>query len=265
MPEIALHTLRVNRRSLLLWSLALAATVLLYLAFYPSIHDNAAAYEKAIEGLPEALKRLSGGTGDIASPTGYLQGQFYATFGFILLMVFTVGRGARAIAGDEQAGLLELVMATPVSRERLVVERVAALTVEALVTGVVILLTLVILGPSFELGSIPFSNLVAATLSAVVGALVFGFAALAIGAVTGSRATALGLGSAIAAASFLYTTLSPLVSGLADHQAFSPCWQAFGYDPLTNGLDFGKFLVLLIEAAVLIAIALVGLARRDMR
>ena len=265
MPEIALHTLRVNRRSLLLWSLALAATVLMYLVFYPPIHDNAAAYEKAIRGLPKALRRLSAGEGDVASPAGYLQGQLFATFGFILLLVFAVGRGTRAIAGDEQSGLLELVMAAPVSRTRLVLERVLALTVESLVAGAALLVTLVALGPAFEITGIPFSHMLAATLSGVVGALVFGLVALAAGALTGSRAISLGTGSALASVGFLYTTLSPLSSSLADQQFFSPCWQAFGYDPLANGLDVGRFAVLVVEAAVLIAIALAGFARRDLR
>ena len=93
----------------------------------------------------------------------------------------------------------------------------------------------------------------------------FGLATLAIGAVTGNRAAALGVGSALAAVAFLYTTLSPLVSSLAGHQVFSPGWQAFGYDPLTNGLDLGRFAVLIVEAVVLVAIALAGYTRRDLR
>jgi ABC-2 type transport system permease protein len=74
------------------------------------------------------------------SPTGYLQGTLFALLGPLLAVMMAVAAGARAIAGDEEAGTLELLLAHPVSRTRLLLERFGALA------AAVILLRLVVWG-----------------------------------------------------------------------------------------------------------------------
>jgi ABC-2 type transport system permease protein len=264
MPELARHGLRVERRSLVAWAVGLVFVVLLYLVFYPSIKSNADAYRKAIEGLPEALRAFAGGN-DPVSPAGYLQGQFFASLGAILFFVFTIGRGARGIAGDEQAGMLELVLAAPVSRTRLVLERALALGIETALLGLVTWLALWLLDPLFDLGSVGAGNLAAATASLALGAYVLGLLALAAGALAGQRAVALGIGAAAASAAFLFPTLAPLSDALTAQRAVSPGWQAFGYKPVVEGADWGALGVLCAEGAVLLALAVWGFRRRDLR
>lgn len=264
MPEVARHTLRIERRSLIAWAAGFVFVVLLYLVFYPSIKSNADAYRKAIEGLPEALRQFAGGN-DPVSPAGYLQGQFFASLGAILFYVFAIGRGARAIAGDEQEGTLELVMAAPVSRTRIVLERALALALETVAVAAVTWIAFVALDPLFELGDVSAGRLAAAVASLALGAYGLALLTLAVGAVTGQKALALGIGAAVASAAFLFTTLAPLSDALTARQELSPAWQAFGYRPVVAGIEWGSLGVLAAEAAVFLAIAVWGFRRRDLR
>ena len=45
----------------------------------------------------------------------------------LLLLVFAIGLGARAIAGSEQEGTLELLLSNPVTRRTVVAERYLAM------------------------------------------------------------------------------------------------------------------------------------------
>ena len=64
-------TLVEQRRALIWWAMGLVAACLLTTAFYPSIHENAASFERLLDSLPEGLRRAFGE--DFASPAGYLQ------------------------------------------------------------------------------------------------------------------------------------------------------------------------------------------------
>jgi ABC-2 family transporter protein len=72
------------------------------------------------------------------SPAGYLQGTLFALLG-PLLLVMAVAAGARAIVGDEEeAGTLELLLAHPVSRTRLLTERFGVLAAAVALLGLVV-------------------------------------------------------------------------------------------------------------------------------
>ena len=98
--EVALQTLRERRRSLLWWSLGLVAFVALNIAFYPSIRGDTSINDY-VKDLPESLRGLfAGGELDIASPAGYLNSQVFALMAPLILLIFAVGAGADAVAGD---------------------------------------------------------------------------------------------------------------------------------------------------------------------
>ena len=58
----------------------------------------------------------------------------------ILFLVYGIGRGARSVAGEEEAGNLEVLLTTRVSPTSLVLHRAAALATGMLGLGVVLLL-----------------------------------------------------------------------------------------------------------------------------
>ena len=71
-----------------------------------------------------------------------------------------------------------------------------------------------------------------------------------IGAATGSRGIALGTTSALAAASYLISSLAPVVSWLHPARFASPFFYAVGDGQLSHGISIGWAAVLVAIAAV---------------
>ena len=260
--KIARQVIRVDGRSLGWWSLGLVAIALMYLAFYPAISDNAKVYDDIAKSLPEALQNLM--AADYSSPRGYLQTEFFSGIGFIILMVFFVGRGVGAIAGDEDRGRSELVLAGPVSRQRYLLERALALVLEGILAWVLLMIVLLALGPVFGL-EVGFTALAGALASAITGALVFGLVAFFVGAASGRSSLSLGIGAAFAIGAYLFTLLSPIAKSLENLQFLSPCRQAVGYSPLINGLQWDQLGILVAEGLILVGLSVWTYCRRDLR
>lgn len=256
------HSLSMGRKSLFWWSIAVVFLVLMHLAFYPSIADNAKVWEEITKSLPEALKGFVGA--NYVSPRGFLQAEFFGSAGFIVLLVFFVGRGASAIAGDEEKGRTELAMASPLSREKYILQRFLALVFEGLILLLVMSASLYLLGPLFDLRAGALS-IIAGSGSIVLGTFVFAMAAFFFGAASGKNALSLGAGSALAVGLTLYTLLSPAASFFDDLQFLSPAWQSFAYAPVVSGIRWGNAGILAGEVLVLLLLSLLFYRRRDLR
>src|SRR5512146_735571 len=124
-------TLRDARRAIGWWSLGLIAMAALMIAVYPTVRDNP-DLNRMVEDYPDALKAFIafGGDLDYVSGAGYLGSELFSFMVPLLLLVAAIGAGARALAGEEERGTLDLLLANPLSRRRLVLDKLAALTVE---------------------------------------------------------------------------------------------------------------------------------------
>lgn len=132
-----------RRRSLLWWSLALAAMILVNTAFYPSF-KNDRSYDDLIKQMPDALRAMMGAAeGGYSTPSGFLNSQVYALMVPMVMLIFGIAAGARAIGGAEEDGTLEPLLAEPVRRRRVAAERglaVLGLLVVLDVVGLVVTL-----------------------------------------------------------------------------------------------------------------------------
>src|SRR3954454_22361164 len=105
-------TLHDQRRALVGWALGVAWVTVLYSSLYPAIHGSLAS---ATKGYPEALQQAFS-LQDVATPAGYLSSTVFALLGPLLVIVYAVSAGTRAVAGDEESGVLDLLLAHPLSR-----------------------------------------------------------------------------------------------------------------------------------------------------
>ena len=262
--EVLVEALRARRRSLLWWSLGLAGLVGLTVAFYPSVRDDQALSDY-MKNLPESVRALfAGGELDIASPAGYLNSQLYALMVPLVFLIFAIGAGAAAVAGDEERGLLDLVLAHPVRRRDYVVQRFVAL---ALLVAALSLLLLAVVAVASRLVDmdIGVDRLLAASTSVWLLALLFGTVALATGAVRPGRTAAIAVAAALAVASWLLDGLSQAVDVLDALRPLSPYYQALGRNPLREGAVWGAWAILAVATAFLALVAAFGLERRDLR
>ena len=255
-------TLRDQRRALSWWSLGSVLTVLMYSAFWPSVHANAGQFSRYIEKLPEAIRNMMGGA-NFGTPEGYVQTELFSLLGPILLLVYAIGAGARAVAGEEEGGTLDLLLSAPVSRRRVLLDKFGSMVWATLLLGAVMCLSLMVLGPVYDL-HLPLQGLAAATLNLFLLALAFGVIALSVGAATGSRSVAVGLSSGLAVITFVLNTLAPSVDALRPFRFLSTFHYYSGHAPLTHGWGGMDILVLAGISAVALVIGLITFERRDL-
>lgn len=261
--NVALKTLRDARRALAWWSLGLAALVALMVSVYPTVRSNP-DLNRMVQDYPKALKSFIafGGRVDYVSAAGYLGSELFAFMVPLLLLVASIGAGARALAGEEEQGTLELLLANPVSRRRLVLEKLAALVAEIGLLALVLWLALLI-GAHAAGMHVTGAHLAAATLSAGLLAVAFGTIALSAGACLGRRGIAIGVAAGGAVAASLVNSLATLVHFLEPVRAASPFYHYVASDPLRSGLGAGHVAFLVALTVVAAAAGLAGFERRD--
>ena len=184
-------------------------------------------------------------------------GVFWFSTAELLLAAFAIAQVARWSADDSE-GRLELVLAAPISRAGVVLERAAVLTVGAVLIAAV---TAVAVGYTAQAQAIDLdrARLVQASLLLVPFTLVFAGAGSLLAAWI-PRA-AVGLLGGIAFATYLDTEVASLFRWPDWVQDLSP-FKLFG-DPMTNGVDAKSLALMLLIAIVGFGSSILAIQRRD--
>lgn len=260
--SVALKTLFDQRRALVAWVASLALLIAMYVAIWPSMRGQPSMSD-FLDQMPEAMRSLfASSSADMSTPVGYLQVELLSFMGPLILMLYTVTAGAAAVAGEEDRRTMDLLLSAPISRTRVVVEKLVAMCVGTLLLGAVGAVALVGEGAVADM-SLPWGNVTAAMLHMALLALVFGALALAVGAVTGHGTLSRAVPAVVAVLAYVVNGLAPIVSWLEPFQKLSPFYQYIGHDPLRSGLSWTSVSVAVATVVVLAVVAVLGLRRRD--
>ena len=262
---ILLKTLWEQRRSLAWWSAGMAAAVLLIVLVYPSVRD-VPEFRQLIDSLPEAVRNLFLGAGglDFLSPVGYLHSRLFAFLAPAVFLVYAIGQGVGGVSGEEERGTIEVLLAAPVARWRLAVEKFGALVCGTAILAAATFFAVWAGGMAVGM-DIAVARIFQASLSLALLGTMFGALALAAGAATGNRGLSVGLPTGFAVLSYLVDALAPLVDELDALRVLSPFRYYGEAIPLANGVDPAHAAVLALAALALAAIAALGFERRDLR
>lgn len=249
------------RRALLGWAVAITAVGGMYAAFWPSMRNP--QMQQALAAYPkEVLEAFN--YNDLASAAGYLSGAVYGLLVPLLIAVFGISTGARAVAGDEEAGTLDLLLAHPVGRARLALHRYAALLLAMTLIVALLGLAMIVLSGPAQLEGITVGEFAAMSLHLLLLGAFFGAVAYAVGAATGRKGLTLGISAGVTVLAYLANTVIPQVDALAWTRRVSPFHWYLGGDPLVNGVQVGGVLLLAGSAAVLVAAGTWAFTRRDL-
>ena len=254
---VAVMTVRDRWRGVTIATVSLALMLPLAMAAYRSI--DIALYDN----LPEAMRTLMGVPegADIAT---LAYSVVFSSYGALTIAGVAIAIGTALVAGEEGRGTLGVLLANPISRQRLLASKTAALV--ALVAAAAALLWAAgLLSPVLLDVNITGLRVGAFTVHFAASALLYGMLALAIGAWTGSRGAAAGGATAVMVIGFFATGLLPLISGAADLAKLFPWYYLGGSQPLLKGIDWAHVAILLAGSVVLYLVASLGLARRDLR
>jgi ABC-2 type transport system permease protein len=244
-----------RRRSLIGWALGIGGYAGVMTAFWTAIKGNSAISD-AIKNYPDVMKKLFGGVEsfDFSKPGNYLNAELFSLMMPLLMAVFAIGFAASTLAGEEQGGQLDMLLAAPVSRKRVVTEK--ALTLVAAVAGLagVTWLAMVLVGALNNLGVSMF-HLAAACAGSALVALAYGSIAFVTGAATGSRAFAISAATATFAVGYLCQVLASLVSSMHPARMASALWLANDSLPVNHGFPIVRDLILLAVIAICLTAA----------
>ena len=221
-------------------------------------------WQGLMDQFPPAMKALVGGQLiDFSSPTGFLNMELFPLMLPLVLAGFAMALASGATAGEEARGTLDVLLAEPVDRWRVLVEKTIAIVAGTVAVGIALFVG-IWLG-ALAVGSHPELHLVAAgVVSAILLALAFGGITLAIASATGNRGTAIAVTGALLVVTYFVNALAPLVDMLERIRWVSPFFYYIGNDPLRNGLDLGHAAVLACVAVATFVAALVLFERRDL-
>ena len=264
---IARRLFRDRRRSTLWWLVGIVGLVGLTVAFFPSI-ENQSSFDDIADQVPDSMRQLFGMVQGVSlsSAPGYLWSQLFATMLPILLLIFGVGLGARIIAGSEEDGTLELLLANPVTRTRVAGERVVAGVGLLALLGVGFTVALVLIAiPVGALDGVSTTGLLGATAGGVCLALLHTAIAYAVGAAWGRRGPAIAAAVAVAAAGFVLEGLVSASDALSSLRFFTPWHWYLRRNMLVEGVSPEAIVVPLVLSTALFVAGTVAFARRDLR
>ena len=257
MPTFTM-AVRLRARSTVLTALAMASVILMVGALFPAVGDSIGKLE-----VPEGVAELLGGA-DYGTIAGWMRSEIGAVYGPLVIAATAITAAAGSTAGEEESGILALVLAHPLERSRLIVEKAAAVALSVVVIALGVWLGLVA-GVAVAGGGISLGHQAALAVHLAFFGFANGALALALAAVTGRKAVAAGGAAAFAVVGFLINGLAPLVEGVSWLKFASPFYYYAGHDPLGNGIDLADLAVLGAATAALMVIATLGFRRRDLR
>jgi ABC-2 type transport system permease protein len=250
-------------RIVLGWAAFCAIWPAMYIGLYPSI-GKFVDLQHIMDQLPPAMKQLLSLTdAGIGTPTGFLNVELFTFISPLLILAYTVAIGSSATAGEEERGTMDLLLANPVPRWRIVVDKAIAMVLGSIVIGVTMWLGAAI-GATLAKVDLDLRLVAQALTSVVLLGLAFGMFAMALGSITGRRMTSAAIALMVAIASFFLNAFGLLVDWLGPWRPISPFYHYIGNDPLTNGLDIAHAGVLAGIAVVSAVVAVFAFERRDL-
>lgn len=250
--------LRLRAVQVAVSGLGMALVIVMVGALFPAVGDSIGKLN-----LPEGVAELLGGA-DYGSIEGWMRSEVGAIYGPLVIAVTAIGGVSAATAGEEEAGILGLVLAHPVGRPPLLLGKGAAVAVEVIAVAAATFVGLVV-GVAIAGGGVGVGNLAALSLHLAFFGLPVGALALAIAGAGGSRTTVAAGAGGFALLGFLINGFAPLVGAIAWLKYASPFYYYEQNDPIANGVDPVDLAVLAAATLALTALAVYGFRRRDLR
>jgi ABC-2 type transport system permease protein len=250
-------------RLVLGWGVFAAIWPAMYVGLYPSI-EAMGDIQQMIDKLPPAIREFFASSElNIGTAEGFLNLEFFTFIAPLLVLAYTVVVAGGATAGEEERGTMDLLLANPIPRWRVVVEKAAAFAI-----GTTVIVAIMWVGAAAAATAVgvdlDLGRLAQALASVLLLGLALGGLALALGAITGRRWLSAGVSLMVVIAGFFLNGLGALIDWLEPWRPISPFYHYIANDPLVNGLDAGNVLVLLGWAVVGGIVAVLAFERRDL-
>jgi ABC-2 type transport system permease protein len=251
-------TLRLRLPSAVSAAIGLIAVMAAVGALFPAVGHSIGQLN-----VPKSVDNLLGGA-DYGTITGWFRSEIAIIYGPLVIGALAITGASAATAGEEEDGILALVLAYPIRRSRLITAKAAAIAGVVLIVAFGIWIGLII-GVALAGGGITIAHITALVVQLAFFGLSTGAVAIALAAGTGRRSLATSVAAGVAILGWLINSFAPLVSTLSWLKYLSLFYYYAGHDPLTRGVDILDVVVLGLVTFLLMTIAVMNIERRDLR
>jgi ABC-2 type transport system permease protein len=252
------------RGQILGWGISLGALCLYMAQFYETIAAQGEAYIKMVEAFPKELMAFfsTSEAAEMFTPSGFLNIEFFSYMP-IIIGIFAIMAGSGLLAGDEENGTMDLILAHPVSRTALFVGRALAFLIATIAILVINWAGFLIGLPGSGLG-LNALDLARPFISLFAQLMLYGTLALVLSMLLPSRRMAAMTSGILMIASFFITALARLDDKLETLAKISPMNYYQGGLAI-DGLKWGWVIGLLAISALFVLIAWWRFEHRDIR
>jgi len=264
MLTILRYFLMRNRGQILGWGLGLAIYGAFLLGFYDTFAGQKEELISLFKNYPPELMAFFGGEGllDMFSPSGFINLEFFS-YMTIIIGIFSVLTGSGLLAGDEENGNLDLLLAYPISRSVFFWGRMFGFILATVAIVLLAWLGFVILEPGTTLNLTPI-ELLHPFISLFGLLMLFGALAVLLSLLLPSRRQSAMLSGLLLIGSYFLTSLQNINKDLEPFARFSPNNYYQGGLAI-DGMNWEWFAGLAGFAVLFILLAWWKFERRDIR
>lgn len=262
--SVFLKTLYDQRRAILGWSLGLAAVALFVVLFYPSVKSAASYYDQMMQLIPPEYLAFFGNITSFTTVEGYMTASLLIYLPPVLA-IYAIGLAVGLITGEVENGTMDLVLAHPLPRWRVVLEKYAALAVAIFVICLIFGLTMLASGLMIRSSTpdLPLIRWLLAGLNVVPLTLFFGSVAFALACAVRGRATAVATATTLAVGTFILNGMVPISERLQPLEKWTIYYWYTASKPFTTGIIAEHVAILLGLSLLCLGVGLIGFQRRD--
>lgn len=255
----------IKRRkwSIFWWTFAIVGLIAMTMLFYPSVQSQSAELNKSLGNLsPEVMGFLSD-TGDFFSPIGYMSSQIFYMLFPLLLSFLAVGLGSSLLAREEQSGTLELLLARPLSRTRLLLAKggsgLLILGFVAAVGTVACMILAKVVHIDVSTSGIAVTGFTAYLFAALLGSIAFMLTSIGKAA----RGASIGAAALIGFASYIAASFETTLPWMKNISRLLPFHYYHPAELLGGQIHLQAALGYIVVIVILGVVAIVGFRRRD--
>ena len=256
------HELRQGRTALTIWTVAIGAMAAMCVALYPQMRGEM----ETMSAMFADMGAFTQAFGMDKLGIGTMLGFYAVECGSIIGLggaLYAAMEGAGALAKEEQGHTAEFLLSHPVSRARVLTEKLAALLARVLLMNVLLFAccygAMLAVGESVPIGDLARLHIAYTLVQVELACVCFGLSAFVT---RGAQGAGLGLATVM----YFLNLIANISEEAKALKTITPFAYAEGADIVTSGaLDGGRILLGMGYAAVFAAAAYVWYGKKDIR
>lgn len=262
--NIFIREMRAHRKSLIFWSLGIFLTIVSGMGKFSYYVESGQSITELISTIPKTLRAMMGfGDFDVTKASG-----FYGMLFLYLMMIVTIHAsmlGANIIAKEERDKTTEFLMTKPVSRVRIVTEKLLAALVNVIVLNLVTLIFSITIVGNYSRGEDITHDILVLMAGMFIAQLMFLFIGTGIASISKNPKSSASVATTVLLVTFILSVTVDMNSSLEGLKYLTPFKYFDAADLMYGGGLKPVFVALsVVIIAVMASITYVFYKKRDL-